>query len=142
MKIFFKKKWDRIGAFVKKGFINGAHKRERGAQRANPLGVGIRGDDADDTLTSACASCSRKFDHSSPRDSLLLARSGKNSLDRDGVLGVRLNGDRGARRLLPEVPGRARPACSRCSVMPETSTSTSRKDIQQLRGGEGFVLPL
>ena len=47
----------------------------------------------------------------------------KNSVLRDGVLGVRWKGDMGSRRLLlppppwweAEAPGRASPACSRCS---------------------------
>jgi hypothetical protein len=35
----------------------------------------------------------------------------------DGVDGVRRKGDMGMRRLLFEAPGRARPACSRCSIL-------------------------
>ncbi len=92
--------------------------------------LGVRGD-LDDP-DSTCASCSRKFDHSSARDSFRLVRSVNNSVEVDGVLGVRWNGDKGARRvLLPEVPGRASPACSRCSweshVQLCRSISTLRK---------------
>lgn len=41
--------------------------------------------------------------------------SEKNSVLRDGVLGVRWKGETGRRRLLFEAPGRVRPACSFCS---------------------------
>lgn len=74
-----------------------------------------------DGLDSCCASCSRKFDHSSARDSLRLEFSGKNSECMVGVLGVLWKGDIGARRRLFEPPGRARPACSRCSEKREVS---------------------
>ena len=40
-----------------------------------------------------------------------------NSVDSDGVLGVRCQGDMGVRRFGLDAPGRARPACSRCSVV-------------------------
>ena len=40
-------------------------------------------------LESSLASCSRKLDHSSARDSLRLELSGKNSDAMTGVLGVR-----------------------------------------------------
>lgn len=65
----------------------------------------------------SCALRSRKFAHRSARDSLSLAEVGseKTSVLRDGELGVRWKGDMGRRRLLVEVPGRASPACSRCS---------------------------
>jgi hypothetical protein len=66
--------------------------------------------------SSACRS--KKSAHNSASDSLfslLLAVSGKNSEDKDGVLGVRWNGERGSRKLLLDAPGRARPACSFCS---------------------------
>lgn len=43
------------------------------------------------------------------------AFSEKNSVLRDGVLGVRWKGETGRRRVLFEAPGRARPACSFCS---------------------------
>src|SRR5690625_4725053 len=75
--------------------------------------------------TPAWASCSKKFDLSSARESLLslvvLWFSEKNSVASDGVLGVRCTGVVGILRL-PKVelvvpPGRARPACSRCSVI-------------------------
>src|SRR3569833_305139 len=61
---------------------------------------------------------SRKLAHRSPSDSLpdVGVGSEKNSVLSDGVLGVRWKGDVGSRRLLlADVPGRARPACSRCS---------------------------
>jgi hypothetical protein len=61
----------------------------------------------------SCVSRSRKSDHSSARDSLLVRVS---SCESDGVLGVRRNGDMGTRRALLDAPGRARPACSFCSV--------------------------
>lgn len=65
--------------------------------------------------TPSCASCSRKLDHKSASDSFLLLLSRKRSVDRDGVLGVRCQGDSGTLRLRFDVPGLARPACSRCS---------------------------
>ena len=46
----------------------------------------------------------------------MLAVSGKESVDKAGVLGVRCHGDIGTRRLGFEAPGLARPACSRCST--------------------------
>lgn len=65
----------------------------------------------------SCALLSKKFAHRSARDSLSLADVGseKMSLLRDGELGVLWKGDVGSRKLPPEPPGRARPACSRCS---------------------------
>lgn len=63
---------------------------------------------------------SRKSDHSSANDSLLLELLAMSMgslipLLRDGVDGVLRKGDIGMRRLVLEVPGRARPACSFCS---------------------------
>jgi hypothetical protein len=61
---------------------------------------------------------SRKPAQRSASDSLLAdvgVGSEKNSVFSDGVLGVLWNGDEGRRRELPEAPGRANPACSRCS---------------------------
>lgn len=74
------------------------------------------------------ASRSRKSDHSSANDSLLLELLAMSigslmPLLRDGVDGVRRKGDMERRRLLLEAPGRARPACSRCSR--DTSVPTS-----------------
>lgn len=74
-----------------------------------------------DTSLPSAASRSRKSCQSSANDSLLLEllaiNIGSLMLLREGVEGVRLKGDIGSRR--PEevdaVPGRARPACSRCS---------------------------
>ena len=62
------------------------------------------------------ASCSKKLDHNSASVSLLDAPLSINSVARLGVLGVR-NGVPGTRSLpgMLEVPGRASPACSRCS---------------------------
>jgi hypothetical protein len=73
----------------------------------------------DASLPSA-ASRSRKSCHSSASDSLLLEllaiNIGSDIEFNEGVLGVRRKGDMGIRREEPEdVPGRARPACSRCS---------------------------
>jgi hypothetical protein len=53
--------------------------------------------------------------HRSASDSLVAGGSLKNSVDSEGVLGVRWNGDAGKRKLLLDVPGLARPACSFCS---------------------------
>lgn len=60
---------------------------------------------------------SRKPAHRSARDSLpdVDEVSEKNSVLKEGVLGVRWNGDAGRRSELWEAPGRARPACSFCS---------------------------
>ena len=66
-------------------------------------------------LTPSWASCSRKLDHRSASDSFLLLLSGKKSVERDGVLGVRCHGDNGILRLGLDAPGLARPACSRWS---------------------------
>ena len=59
----------------------------------------------------------------SANDSLLAGGSVKNSVDNDGVLGVRWNGDTGNLRVLPDVPGRARPACSFCSSVQLSSAA-------------------
>lgn len=53
----------------------------------------LEGDFGD--LTPSRASCSRKSDQSSPRDSFLVPPSGKNSVDNAGVLGVRCQGETG-----------------------------------------------
>jgi hypothetical protein len=60
---------------------------------------------------------SKKPAHRSARDSLPEVGTGseKKSVFRDGVLGVLWKGEVGRRSVLLEVPGRARPACSRCS---------------------------
>ena len=73
--------------------------------------LGVLGD-----LVPSWASCSRKSDHSSAKDSLRLPLSGKKSVASAGVLGVRCHGDIGTRRFGFEAPGLARPACSRCSA--------------------------
>lgn len=67
-------------------------------------------------LLPSRASCSKKSDQSSAKDSFLLPLSGKKSLDSEGVLGVRCHGETGIFRDGLDAPGRARPACSRCSV--------------------------
>lgn len=78
--------------------------------------------------SSACLS--RNPVHNSASDSLfslLLEVSGKNSLDSDGVLGVRWNGDIGNLMLLFDAPGLARPACSFCSsVQPKSAAIICR----------------
>ena len=84
-------------------------------------------------LIPACASCSRKSDQSSARDSFLVPPSGKKSVDKAGVLGVLCHGDKGTRRFGLDAPGRARPACSRCSM-------AVRKHIRDL-GAQNLVLP-
>lgn len=76
----------------------------------------------------SCASCSRKSDHSSAKDSFRLLLSGKKSVDSDGVLGVRCHGEIGTRRLGFEAPGRARPACSRCSATSQYDSMLVIKD--------------
>jgi hypothetical protein len=58
---------------------------------------------------------SRKPVHRSASDSLVVEESVKNSVESEGVLGVRWNGDTGKRKLLVDAPGLARPACSFCS---------------------------
>lgn len=64
-----------------------------------------------------CDSCSRKFDHSSASDSLLAVPLSMNSAASVGVLGVWGIGVLEALSFPAlEAPGRARPACSRCSV--------------------------
>jgi hypothetical protein len=69
------------------------------------------------SLPSA-ASRSRNSCHISAKDSLLLELEAANiGSESDGVEGVRRKGDEGRRRLdMPDAPGRARPACSRCSM--------------------------
>lgn len=71
------------------------------------------------SLPSA-ASRSKKSCHNSASDSLLLEllaiSIGSDMELSDGVLGVRRKGDTGTPNL-DEVPGRARPACSFCSVL-------------------------
>lgn len=62
------------------------------------------------------ASCSRKSDQSSASDSFLDPPSGKKSVDKAGVLGVRCHGETGALNIGFEAPGLARPACSLCSM--------------------------
>ena len=69
-------------------------------------------------FTPSAASCSRNSDHSSARDSFLLLwllLSNARSVLRDGVLGVLCQGEIGTLRFGFDAPGRARPACSRCS---------------------------
>jgi len=70
----------------------------------------------------SAASLSKKSCHNSAKLSLLLEllaiSIGSDAALSDGVDGVRPKGDKGMRRLvvLDAVPGRASPACSRCSV--------------------------
>lgn len=61
----------------------------------------------------------------SASDSLVAGGSLKNSVESDGVLGVRWNGDTGKRKLLFDVPGLARPACSFCSSVQLRSAAIS-----------------
>lgn len=79
-------------------------------------------------LIPSCASCSKKSDQSSARDSFLVPPSGKKSVDKAGVLGVLCHGDKGTRRLGFDAPGRARPACSRCSIRVRESNRVSRRN--------------
>ena len=81
-------------------------------------------------LIPSCASCSKKSDQSSARDSFLVPPSGKNSVDKAGVLGVLCHGDKGTRRLGFDAPGRARPACSRCSILVREINRVSELDSQ------------
>lgn len=69
-----------------------------------------------DTLASSTL-LSRNPAQRSDSDSLPPADMGsvKNSELSAGELGVRWKGEVGSRRVLPEVPGRASPACSFCS---------------------------
>lgn len=69
------------------------------------------------SLDASSTLLSRKPAQRSASDSLVDVGVGseKNSALSDGVLGVRWKGDAGSRRLLVDVPGRARPACSLCS---------------------------
>jgi hypothetical protein len=63
------------------------------------------------------ASLSKKSDQSSASDSLLPPWwLSKVASDNEGVEGVRRKGDRGILSRELEAPGRARPACSLCSV--------------------------
>jgi hypothetical protein len=86
-----------------------------------PLAVSLLGGGEVGTLPlRESDSRSRKSDHSSAKDSLLLellamSMGSLMPLLSEGVDGVRLKGDMGILRLLFEVPGRARPACSFCS---------------------------
>ena len=71
----------------------------------------------DDSPEASSTLRSRKPAHRSASDSFpeVGVGSEKNSVFRDGVLGVRWNGETGSRSELPDAPGRAKPACSRCS---------------------------
>lgn len=77
-------------------------------------------------LMPSLASCSRKSDHSSASDSFFVPPSGKKSVDNAGVLGVLCHGEIGTLRLGLDAPGRARPACSRCSVHVSLHRSAKR----------------
>ena len=79
-------------------------------------------------LIASCASCSKKSDQSSARDSFLVPPSGKKSVDKAGVLGVLFHGDKGTRRLEFDAPGRLRPACSRCSTLVRQSNRASGRN--------------
>lgn len=70
---------------------------------------------------------SRKPVHRSASDSLVAGGSVKNSLDSEGVLGVRWNGELGKRKLLFDPPGLARPACSFCSSVQLRSAAINCK---------------
>lgn len=72
-----------------------------------------------------CASCSKKSDQSSARDSFLVLPSGETSVDKAGVLGVLCQGESGTRKFGFDVPGRASPACSRCSTVVSKGSSDS-----------------
>lgn len=68
---------------------------------------------------------SRKPAHRSASDSLLAGGSLKNSVDSEGVLGVRWKGDTGRRKLPLAAPGLASPACSFCSSVQLRSAAIS-----------------
>jgi hypothetical protein len=76
-------------------------------------------------LEPSSALLSRNPVHRSASDSLFDSDSVKNSVDNEGVLGVRWNGDTGKRKLLFEAPGLARPACSFCSSVQLRSAAIS-----------------
>lgn len=86
---------------------------------------------------------SRNPAHRSASDSLVAAppaddaeaASAKNSVLSAGELGVRWNGEAGRRRVLLRVPGRARPACSRCSSVQLRRPAMTWR-IWNLRGSE------
>lgn len=88
----------------------------------NPLAVSLLGGgDVGSLPLRESDSRSKKSDHSSAKDSLLLELLAMSMgsfmpLLREGVDGVRRKGDIGILRLLFEVPGRAKPACSFCSA--------------------------
>ena len=63
-------------------------------------------------------------------------------MDRDGVLGVRCQGEMGVRRLGLEAPGRERPACSRCSGTKDLSYGFCWGEVlKREEGGELTVRP-
>ena len=77
-----------------------------------------------------CASVSKKSVHVPASESPLdLGSEVRNSVESEGVLGVRCQGDIGVRRLGFDAPGRASPACSRCS----TSVSRGKYSSQEGR---------
>lgn len=82
---------------------------------------------------------SRNPAHKSARDSFCAALvdvcSAKNSVFSAGELGVRWNGDMGSLSKLEAPPGRARPACSRCSSVHSSSPAMTWR-IWNLRGSE------
>lgn len=84
----------------------------------------------DGFILPTSASCSRKLDHSSANVSLLEAPLSMNSVARFGVLGVR-RGVPGTRSFpgILDVPGRARPACSRCSIFNNQMGSRNSSDL-------------
>ena len=63
-------------------------------------------------LSAAIKLPSNQPDSVRPRASELT----RSACESEGVLGVRCQGDTGVRRFGFEAPGRARPACSRCSA--------------------------
>ena len=87
-------------------------------------------------LTPSRASCSKKSDQRSAKDSLLVPLSGKKSVDKAGVLGVRCHGETGTLALGFEAPGRARPACSLCSVRSQYYKACSDANKRTLCPGQ------
>lgn len=84
-------------------------------------------------LAPSEASCSRNSDQSPASDSFRPLVSWKLSADNEGVLGVRCQGEIGVRKLGFEAPGRASPACSRCSAVISITCTRWGRESQAYR---------